>query len=722
VGGEFNGMFCQYCNKKLGIIQRLKGLQFCSLEHQELHFGLSFERLRESVTEVTVPKVKPLWPQAKQDPPPADPEKTQANAEQPPAELAAEAVTIEASGEASPTLELASLVEAVGTDSVSDLPETASFLPELPSRQDQPAAPLKTYDVEELVSAGVRLPASPAPEPLLRGSRSVALDVSPAQPPAEVTPIASQATWRPVPQGYPPVVVSASATLLLDSNGAKMIPLRMGEPNRGKGPVPPSQDVSIETRVPQPRLPSRPTDGSPGLSFAPPPQVGIYSPFWQGRLGSHPPLPLLTGILRPQRDLVRLAPPPMHQHFGGLSSFTFFAAEPYIAVAPREPRVVSASLLEATISPRRTMSTVQPAQISRASGLPKSSKPLPVAPADPLPCEPSFGELDSPWLSSAVTGRLPESVTISLSGPIGLSRAEDAAPLAHPSAISVPPAVAPAPSVPSALPTLLLSKPATTVAELAMPFWSDTRPLSRDAYRLPSQVSEREWIQSGAYLHPSSPSPMSLVTWSHSLAISIPARNPSNLGGPAPVGVSAVQWRPRALRLLSPSQRGHRITPLLPQPNGVTWTPVAPRPTAQRVLAIRAIAPGSGGTAAPSLTPVRVQPAAMTVLPPTAAPVDIESVTGLVFFGQSSEDTLRFASVDIAHGTANMACNLLTNSGTVLPSFSDERQAPAIAAALPSQKVWMDAIPPAPAVGKIPSFSALQRLACSLTASLPGAR
>lgn len=713
-------MVCQYCNKKLGMIQRLKGLQFCCLEHQELHFGLSFERLRESVTEVTIPKPKQLRVDAKQDLAEAQAEKTQTIAGQPPADPVAELQVTESTEETSPTLEIASLVEAVGTDSVSDLPETASFLPELPSRQDQPAIPLKTYDVEELVSASVQLPASPAPEPLLRASRSLVLEVSPAQPSAEVTPITSQATWLPVPQGYPPVVVSATATLLLDSNGAKMIPLRMGEPYRGQGPVPPPQNVSIETPLPQPRLPSRQTGGDPGSIFAPPPQASAYQPFWKGRLGSHPPLPQVTGILRPQRDLVRLVPPFVYENFGALSSFTSFAAEPYVAVQPAEPRVAPPALLEGTINPRRAMSAGKSPLASRVFALPKASNALPVALVSPVRSEPSFSQLDAAWLRSEVGSQLPRVAAVSRPAPIGLNPAADSAPLGWASATSLPPSVATAPSVPSPLPTLLLSKPPSVTAPV-MQFWSSTRALWREACYLPSSVSEQEWIESAAHLLPSLPSPMSLVTWSHSLSVSIPARSPSNLGGPAPVGVSAVRGCPCALRPLPPSRRGHRITPLLPRPNGVSWTPVAPMTAAQREVAIQPIAPGGEGTAPPSLAPVRVQAAAMTVRPPASATFEIEPVNGLAVFGTALQDTLKVASIDNAPGSSNVAWSLRAESGTVLPAFSNQRQTFAIAVAPSNDKVWGGAIPAVQPAGQIESFSALNRLAWSLTTSLPGA-
>jgi hypothetical protein len=140
-------MVCQYCNKRLGIIQRLKGQQFCSLEHQELHFGLSFERLRESVTESLPPRHKPQLggrpTLAQPAQPPTNLVDLQSPADQTQAEPPLELPTRNVSPEPSPTLEIASLVGAVGTANGGDLPE-AAFLPEMPVRQDQPAFSLKS--------------------------------------------------------------------------------------------------------------------------------------------------------------------------------------------------------------------------------------------------------------------------------------------------------------------------------------------------------------------------------------------------------------------------------------------------------------------------------------------------------------------------------------------------------------------------------------------------
>ncbi len=733
-------MVCQYCNKRLGLIQRLKGQSFCSAEHQELHFGLSFERLRASVSEPTTSTVKPLWPpnkaklpeaelkqtQANAEQPQAAAEQMQANADQPQAELqepqanpvpVSETQPAKAAQDISPTLEIASLVDAVGVATGVDLPE-APFLPELPSRQDQPPSPLKSY-ASAPVSASVQLPSHASQEPALRASRSLVLDVSPAQPPVEATPVASPATWRPVPQGYPPVVISASATLLLDSNGAKLIPLRMGEPCRGEGPVPIPETVAIETPLRQPRLPYRQPDRRPAPVFAPPPRFPAYQSLWEGQAGSGPALPALTGILRPQRDVTRLAPPPTHGNFGTLSGFPFFVAEPTNPAPPKEIAVAAVSLLETNITPRYTAPAEKAPDAPPALSLTSISSPLALDSSTPVRSEPSLGEVHCTWLWIAVASQLPRAAAIPASKAAGLSMAPDVIPIGYSSATNYPPPVETASPVTSPLPFLLLSR-AFSMDAPAMPFWSTTRPLWLEACRMPAAVTEQENDRSVAYLHPSLPSPMSLVTWSQSLAISIPARNPSNLGGPAPLGLSANQGRTPLVRLWSGRGRGQRPTPLLPLPTGVAWTPVAPVPADLRPPAIEPISPGNQGTAPPCLAGVRVQPASMPMLPPASAPFEIEPAMGFVVLGECSEGTLQLACVDMAQGISRTAWGPRAESRTVLPSFSAERLAPAIGLAASSHRFWWSAIPPAQTISAVEPFSAIQRLAWSLTASLPG--
>jgi len=720
-------MVCQYCNKRLGFIQRLKGLSYCSLEHQELHFGVSFERLRGSLTEST-DRPKPELRKAKPEPAQAELEQSQASTFEPPAdseqpqkaqlEQPQTEATVELEAQkASPTLEIASLVGAVGTNIGVDLPE-APFLAELPSRQDQPASPLKSYAAEP-VPAPVQLPVSPTQEFPLRAAPSVVLDVSPAEPQVEATPVASQAAWRPVPEGYPPVIVSDSATLLLDSSLAKLIQMRVGEPCRGTGPAPLPQPVAIETPMRQPRLPSRQAVHYLSPLFARPPQAAACRPSWEGRQGARPELPPLTGILRPQRDVVRLVPPALQAHLGGLSSFPFFAEEPYSPVPPEEPRVAPGSPIEATIAPRRTVCGTAEALTVRVLALARASRLLAVDSTKPLRSEPSFGEVLAAWASPAVSSQLPRTEIVPPSGPIGLGLAAEAVPLICSSATSLPPAVETEPAVTRAVPFLILSRPSSLAAP-AMPSRSTTYPLQREACRLPAPISEQECVQRAAYLHPSLPSPMSLVTWSRSLSVSIPARNPSNLSVPAPIGLSANPGRVPVLGLWSPSRRGHSLTPLLPQPHALPWAPVAPMRASLRPPVIQPIRPGSQGTSPPSLVTVRVQPASMPVLPPASTSAGIDSVTGLVVSGSSPEDALQLTCTDMAHGASRLVLDVRVESHAVLPSFLAVRHAPAIGLALSGHNLWWSATASIPAVSLVQPFTAQKRVASSLTARLPG--
>jgi hypothetical protein len=291
-------------------------------------------------------------------------------------------------------------------------------------------------------------------------------------------------------------------------------------------------------------------------------------------------------------------------------------------------------------------------------------------------------------------------------------------PLVCSSGATFPKSVETGAAVTRAIPFLLLSR-TMPIAALSMPSWSGTQPLWREACRLPAPVSEREYIQSAAYLHPSLPSPLSLVTWSQALSIAIPACNPSNLGGPADIGLIAIQGRPHALRPWSPSRRGHKLTPLLPQPNGDVWAPVAPVEASLQPPVLIPIYPGTEGTAPPHLNAVRAQPATMPVLPPESAPFEIEPAAvrpQSVYF----EAALQLASIDVAYGTSSSAWEVRAETSTVLPSFSAERHAPSIGLASSSHQDWWSAIPPVPAIGTVQPFSALHRLAWSLAACLPG--
>jgi hypothetical protein len=196
------------------------------------------------------------------------------------------------------------------------------------------------------------------------------------------------------------------------------------------------------------------------------------------------------------------------------------------------------------------------------------------------------------------------------------------------------------------------------------------------------------------------------------------------LSKPAPIELIANQGRVHALRPWAPSRRGHRLIPLLPQPCGVSWAPVAPLQTPLRPPTLKPILPGSQGTAPPRLAGVRVAAAAMPMLPAASSPFVIESVTGesvtgLVARGLCSEDTTKLVSIDMACGTAMRAGELPPVSGTLLPSFSAERQRPAVAVASSSSRIWCDPIPGVPSVGNIQPYLSLQRSARAVTARLP---
>jgi hypothetical protein len=396
-----------------------------------------------------------------------------------------------------------------------------------------------------------------------------------------------------------------------------------------------------------------------------------------------------------------------------LSSFPFFAETPDVAVPPKEILIAPAAHVQPTITARRTLSAEKAMRRARPLKLPRARRPKAIDSPTPLRSDPSFGGVNSPWLQIALVSQLPRAASLRPSVPIGLRLATDAVPLECLSARTVPPALATGAAVTNAPPFLLLSAP-SSIASPAMPFWSTTRPLWREACRLPAQRT-----QSAAYLHPSHPSPWSLVTWSHSLSISIPVCNPSNLGSPAPIGLRANQSPTPALQPWSPSRRGYRLNPLLPQPNRVVWAPVRPLQAILRPPTIEAIRPGSEGTSPPGLITVRVQPATMPVLPLTSVLVGIEPVTALAVLGPSSEDTLKLARMDVPHPASRVTRELGPESNTVLPSFSAGPHAPAIGLPTCSHRLWWGAIPPAQTIGTVQPFSVLKRLAWSVTAGLP---
>ena len=697
-------MVCQYCKKRLGIIQRLKGQSFCSAEHQELYFGLSFERLRESVTEYSPNKAKPQRP---------EPNLELAQAE-PMVELQARKDT----PELSPTIEICNLVEAIGT-SRSDLPE-ASFLPELPSRQDRLTSTLNNYSAEP-VPVAVQFAGSPTGERSLRVAPALVQHSLPAQPQVEVRPLAGQPTWRPVLQGYPPVLVCDSATLLLDPSEAKPTPLSTGEPCRGEGPAPVPQTVAIETTLRHPKLPFRQTPVSPNTEVAErdthPPEAPACESSWVPRLGSGYAAPSLTGVLYPQVDALRLAPLAIHKSLGSLSSFSFFTSASNIPVFLGEIQVALFAHLPAAIIPHQLLSSQKPQATARPLALRIPTGQFVVESATPLRCEPSRGQISSTWLETTVAGQLPQIPAVPLPALSGLNPTTDAIALQCSTATNTPPAIETAVAITGAVPLLRLSRP-LSVAAPAMPLASSTRPPWHEGYVPGAPIGEQRDALNLVYLQPSLPSPSSLVTWSQSLSISTPAVQPSDLNRPAPIALSARQGHVDALPPSSPSRRGQRLTPLKPQANGVVWTPVAPTEAALQPQDNQPICPGSEGIATPGLAPVRAQPASMPVRPLASSPSGIEPGAGPQASGPSLE--MKLTCIEMAHGIWKSACGPRSESGTALPSLPTERYSFSIAMAPGSHMIEWGPIPGGQPDSAVQPFSAVNRSALSTTASLAG--
>jgi hypothetical protein len=390
-----------------------------------------------------------------------------------------------------------------------------------------------------------------------------------------------------------------------------------------------------------------------------------------------------------------------------------------LGVPPNEVAMGRSTLLPAAILPRVRLSIEAAAQSLSMFGLPQAGLQPSTESAEPLRCEPVSSIVASAWEVSEVACQFPPTNTVAPRRS-ELSPATDVLPLKWSRVENFAPGFQILGAVMSASPQLLLSKPAL-ISGFALPRYESPKPLGTEACRLPVSVSEREWVQSAAYLHPSVPSPLSLVTWSQSLAISIPACHPSNLNRSAPVAMSANPGHVDAFRAWPPSRRGYRITPLRPQPNREVWKPVAPMQAILLPPVVKPIRPGSAGTAPPNLIAVRSQPSSMPMLPSAESPYGTSYETrpapGPAVLGPCSEDTLRLAYRNAGFDSFRLAWELHTESNAVLPHFSLERPVPVLDQALSSDRTWTDAIPPAQPLDAIQPFPNLKRLACSVTSA-----
>jgi hypothetical protein len=751
-------MTCLYCNKRLGLLKSFRGESYCSQEHKDLHLNAeasaALERLSSALDEAPARRprsaqmrARPDWaldlpeppapepaPEPKLDQKIAEVEAVIQSAAEARTEVQAEAkaeirevreVKIDAKEAAAP-LELATLAQAVETSVGVDLPN-APFLADAPTPQYLSESQLTSGDAEPvMVSSSVQYPISATRSANLNvpASSSLVLDVPPPQAhaPADKAPTGGQPTWLPVPQGYPPVVVSSLATMVLDTAGAELIPLQMGEPAKGNGQALAPQTEVIETHFIPPLLPTR----TPGLRPKPPVSLQLDRPpratalemAWVPRIGSGYAQPALADVLSAEETTVRqeiaiaLAAkgieklpsfPLLALAFDGAFSRTQYAAE----LVPQ---------LSATVTPRREIALEhrrpKPGTLPILTALSEQALESP----SPVKAEESFTQPASAWQTADVESILPrpraiERNTTQLSGAANLvSIRWSAAP-------SLPPTIETGAPVPSTVPFLLFAKP-LSLNKGALPVDSGTLPVKTKACRLPAAMSQQEWALTAAYLHPSLPSPLSLVTWSRALAVSIPACKPSNLTKPAPVEARADRGRVASLRPWPESRRGQRLTPLLPPPHVTAWMPVAPVEATVQPPVIEAIRPGPGGTAAPRLNAIRMAPESMPALPLAVWPLTIAPGTGFESFEPILNGTFELHVMNVAPDASPAVWELRSDPETVLPAIAAERNVPMIAAS-GSYKLSSAAMAPTNPTGRVETFEAVKRLSWSVTTRPP---
>jgi len=745
-------MRCKYCNERLGITKVLFGQSFCSEEHQQLYnhgeASESVERLRASFAD-PLPK-KPLTPKpsAPEQAPAAETaqtgEKTETTEQVQEVAEKAQEVAEKAEPEAAPSIQIASLADALENSRGSELPR-GPFSSEPGSSSDEPRAPGAITDAEEPMFAAVRSPevhkyesaeieTAPAIPSVSRLAPPAPAAPSPAAPsPADVLSVLGQASWLSVPEGYPPVVVSDSATLVLDSSPAQFITIPIGEPCPGDGPAFPQASGAIEPPSRYPALPSwetRPSQADGSSFIAPPPQSSARDLSGKPVPGKGPGELSLAGPLIPEGSvpegiLVRLGPLPMARNWQALPGFQSVAAKPRVGAPPMELYVAPAPL-PAAIVPRRILYAGEPAT-PRVLAL--ATAPSPLAPArdvilpsrsDVFPSQPNIGESSFAWLTTEVASRLPEISGTRPQAPTGLPVASDCLPLMRSKATNYP-ATRVEPVAEAALTPAVRLLPSTRLRVMpAMPRSTRTRPLFDEARRLPASTPQRQWA-ANAYLHPSLPSPWSLVTWSRSISVSIPARVPSNLETHAPLALTPIVGRVQSLRPLSASRRQHRLIPLMPEAGGPAWSHRSPSQALLLEPTIEPVRPGSQGTGPLHISKVRVQPASMPALPLAQSHFQPVSWIGLTPSGLVPGAALRLASRNLGHSGPDTYWELITESGVLLPEFSAGPRPPRIGPAPGRAKVSLDPIPPQPIIGAVDTFSSLQRLVWSLSTQLPAA-
>jgi hypothetical protein len=703
-------MRCKYCNQRLGFTLLLSGQSYCSEEHRQLHLKGSateaFERLRTSF--IDPPPKKPLTRSATtEEPAPVQPKEE--HLPEPTAEAAKAAENI------TPTVQIASLADAVHEAHESGRPSAPSAAAPGSSGDQAASAP---SEVEEPVFAAVISRMSRQEDVAIGSALPFPLFPQVSQPsPDEVLSVVGQASWIQVPQGYPPVAVSASATLVLDTNPASFIALPIGEPCAGEGPASPQDIAAIPPPSGNPALPSAEVESSParGFAFVASRPLSPASDIpWRPRLGNGPAELLLSGTLDPDEiPRVRIESPASPKNWGELASCPGIAGNSGIAPPPVESSTTP-SLLPTTVVPCRRVDVrpEQPRPFVLASAT--YARPLVLDSKSIVQAEPGLAEIASPWVGVDVALQFEET-----SGPRqpALARVPFAGAVispARPSALNYPALAIQASPESGDSPAfrllgLLLQQPAPGMHQFVQ-----TRPLSSEPCRLPVRASEREWALSAAYLHPSLPSPWSLITWSRSVSISIPARAPSSLQTHAAFQIHPWTGAVQSLRPLSASRRWHRLKPLRPRAAGPAWSQAAPAQASVLPRTVEPVPPGAAGTEPLVISKLRVEPPSMSAFPLALTQVGSDSESGLRACGPSSADALKLDFAGIApyalpgHWEPQVAFRIEQ------PALRAQHHGPEGPAPCPPQWTW-DAIPPASAVGNVETFAFLKRSVWSLT-------
>ena len=632
-------MRCKHCHKRLSIGNLLKGQSFCSDEHRELFAAAeatdALERLRSSFGDLAPKKPLPRKQPADAAEPglaqrwdtasPAEGWADDSNVEQPSAGpiQAAEEAAEEKIGEETPS-ETAAAESTPGETTEADLAQPTFITSDRPAPQDW-SGPLPAMDAAEPIPFEAPTLFGPTFEPEPEHHVGPALDVVPkvstpmpmAEPsPVEAPPVASNVTWAEVPKGYPPVILSASAKLVLDLDAPELMPLAWSQVDiQTAAPIPQLAEVATPSLEPMLPIACRAGDLdnlAAGLAPAPSFYPAVSGPSSEAQSGLGPVPPAPAGPLSSESDVIRMLPAVTPESRRCLRTVQLYSPLLSAPAAPKQLSVASSTPIPATIAPRRDTHIRPEAPTVGRTLLSAAAFCAVDWTTQRRPGSPASGE----FLEAVCHGEIerPRALLAQASTSIGLKPGMDAAPVGCQIAPGLPQTLETAASIAAALPFALATQTVSMVAPALQPSTA-TRLVGREAQRLPRAVSERRAALSAAHLQPARPSPLSLVTWSRSLGIAMPASRHSNLGRPAAIGVRAIQGPADTLQPWPPSRRGYQVSPSLPHPMANTWAPTAPMWASLRPPIIQPIRPGSEGTATPRLFAFHVQAAEMPVQP-----------------------------------------------------------------------------------------------------------